>query len=107
MSQPQQALAAALSVRRGKKVHIEFELSGGLADEAPAELDRQRAIARQRQAEQDFANHPVVKALQDKFSASIRPGSVKLKESAATEAAGSDNALKTHNPIHKASHGVH
>lgn len=68
----------ALSQHAGAPLRLVIELAQGDAPAAPtpAQLDQQRAQARQREAEAGVQRDPVVQAFQEQFGASVRPGSI-------------------------------
>ncbi|MGH8481125.1 MAG: DNA polymerase III subunit gamma/tau C-terminal domain-containing protein, partial [Nevskiaceae bacterium] len=69
------AIEQALARQFGAAVRLRIELTPG-AGQTPAKLDEQRAAERQRAAEQAIDADPTVRALKEKFGATVRAGSV-------------------------------
>ncbi len=69
-------LAQALSQYFGETVRVELQLTEA-APETPARADEQRADARQSAALASLENDPAVRALQQRFDATLQPESVR------------------------------
>jgi DNA polymerase III subunit gamma/tau len=69
------AIERALSAQLNEKVRVQIEPSTSVA-QTPAKLDEQREIERQRAAETAIEADPTVRALKEKFGATVRSGSV-------------------------------
>lgn len=70
------ALELAFSKACGWAVQVIVEVGGGESGLSPAACEEQRLIERQRDAERAIETDPVVRAMQETFGATIRPGSV-------------------------------
>ena len=68
------AIEQALSKQAGAALRVQIELAPGA--KSPARLDEQREAERQRAAEQAIDGDPTVRALKEKFGATVRAGSV-------------------------------
>jgi len=71
----------ALSAQLGQAVELQIEVSSGAVADTPVELDKQRAIERQRNAEAAIDADPVVRGFKEMFGAGVRPGSVQPLDS--------------------------
>ena len=71
-------LERALSVAGSAILSVEFcVVDDQVKIPSPVQREREQAAERQLQAEQEFANDPVVREFQRQFDATIRPGSVR------------------------------
>ena len=70
-----QLIQDALSKAQGRPLMLAIEMNE-TATRTPMERDRRRAAARQAAAEAAIAQDPNVRALQDRFGAQLRTGSV-------------------------------
>ncbi|MBI2382896.1 MAG: DNA polymerase III subunit gamma/tau [Gammaproteobacteria bacterium] len=69
------ALEQALARQSGQPLRVVIELVAGAVG-TPAQQEAQQAVDRQRAAEAAIESDPAVRALKEKFGATIRPGSV-------------------------------
>ncbi|MDB5988477.1 MAG: polymerase subunit gamma/tau [Nevskia sp.] len=70
------ALETSLGALSGQTVQLVIEIGGDDGNLSPAAREELRAIERQRAAERAIASDPAVRAMQEAFGATIRPGSV-------------------------------
>ncbi len=70
------SLEIAFSTACGRALQVVVEVGGSGSSLSPAAREEQRLIERQRDAERAIETDPVVRAMQETFGATIRPGSV-------------------------------
>jgi DNA polymerase-3 subunit gamma/tau len=73
-----QALEAALSQLRGRALRLQIDVSEATVPDCPARQEADAEAARQQAAEASLRDDPAVRALQQQFGASLRPGSVQV-----------------------------
>ena len=79
------AIEQALSQQLNEKVQVMIELSSS-GGTTPAKLDDQRNVERQRAAEAAIESDPTIRALKEKFGATVRSGSVQPADNGANGA---------------------
>lgn len=70
------AIERALSQQHGRPLRVQIRIAEEAAAPTPAQLDQQRAQQQQLAVEAAMHSDPVVRAFQDQFGASVRPGSI-------------------------------